>query len=138
MGKKTETIENFKKAITSTIKSIIGDEHVEVTFGVEINKKNKKTINLPNLESVNNKIDYAKTRALADSEALRLKCSDINIYNSFEPQGNTSKLLYAAAEKIRYEILDLHILKVSKKIWIIFMKLKAKKRLKVKIMIMNF
>ena len=44
-----------------------------------------------------------EARAIADSEALRLKCSNINIYNSFEPQGNTSKLLYAAAEKIRYE-----------------------------------
>jgi cobaltochelatase CobT len=103
MEKKTELIENFKKAITSTVKSIIGDEQVEVVFGEEINKKNKKTINLPSLKSVNNKIDYIKTRALADSETLRLKCSNINIYNSFEPQGNTSKLLYAAAEKIRYE-----------------------------------
>ena len=39
MGKKTETIENFKKAISSTIKSIIGDEHIEVIFGNEVEKK---------------------------------------------------------------------------------------------------
>jgi cobaltochelatase CobT len=103
MEKKTEIIENFKRAITSTVKSIIGDEQVEVVFGNEVNKKNKKTISLPNLKNINSKGDYAKTRALADSEALRLKCSDLNIYNSFEPHGNTSKLLYAAAEKIRYE-----------------------------------
>jgi cobaltochelatase CobT len=103
MEKKTEIIENFKKAITSTIKSIIGDQQIEVIFGNEIKKKTKKTINLPNLDNIKNEIDYVKARALADSEALRLKCSDIDIYNSFEPQGNTSKLLYAAAEKIRYE-----------------------------------
>ena len=103
MEKKTEIIENFKKAITSTIKSIIGDQQIEVIFGNEIKKKNKKTINLPNLDNIKNEIDYVKARALADSEALRLKCSDVDIYNSFEPQGNTSKLLYAAAEKIRYE-----------------------------------
>ena len=103
MEKKTDLIENFKRAITSTIKSIIGDEHVEVTFGNEVSKKNKKTINLPIPKNTNNKIDYIETRALADSEALRLKCSNINIYNSFEPHGITSKLLYAAAEKIRYE-----------------------------------
>jgi len=103
MEKKTDLIENFKKAITSTIKSIIGDEHVEVIFGNDVNKRNKKTINLPNPKNIHNKIDYIKTRALADSEALRLKCSDSNIYNSFEPNGSTSKLLYAAAEKIRYE-----------------------------------
>ena len=103
MGKKTETIENFKKAISSTIKSIIGDENIEVIFGNEVDKKNKKTISLPDVINTDNEIDYIKTRALADSEALRLKCSDVNIYNSFEPKGNIAKLLYAVAEKIRYE-----------------------------------
>jgi len=103
MEKKAEVLENFKKAITSTIKSIIGDQHIEVMFGGDVAKKNKKTINLPSLKNIDSKVDYIKTRALADSEALRLKFSDPNIYNSFEPQGNISKLLYAVAEKIRYE-----------------------------------
>jgi cobaltochelatase CobT len=103
MGKKIENLENFKKAITSTIKSITGDQNINVTFGGEIKKKNIKTINLPNIQSLNNGIDYNSTRALADSEALKLRCSDMSVYNSFEPQGNISKLLYAVAEKIRYE-----------------------------------
>ena len=103
MGKKTEIIENFKKAITSTVKSIIGDQNIEVTFGKEINKKNNKTINLPSLKSINSIDDYMKTRALADSEALKFRCSDLAVYNSFEPKGNMSKLLYAVAEKVRYE-----------------------------------
>jgi len=102
MEKKTEILENFKKAITSTIKSIIGDQHIEVMFGGNA-VKNKKTINLPSLKNIDSKVDYIKTRALADSEAFRLKCSDTNIYNAFEPQGNIAKLLYAVAEKIRYE-----------------------------------
>ena len=103
MEKKTEILENFKKAIASTVKSIIGDQSVEVIFGSETKKKNNKTINLPSLKNINNIGDYIKTRALADSEALKIKCSDFNIYNSFEPQGKISKLLYAIAEKIRYE-----------------------------------
>ena len=103
MGKKVENLENFKKAITSTIKSIIGDQNIDVTFGKEVTKKNINVINLPNIQSIDNKIDYIETRALADTEALKLRCSDINIYNSFEPKGNISKLLYAAAEKIRCE-----------------------------------
>jgi cobaltochelatase CobT len=102
MEKEVENLENFKKAITSTIKSIIGDQKIDVTFGNEVSKK-KNIINLPKIQSLDNKIDYLRTRALADSEALKLKCSDINIYNIFEPQGNISKLLYAVAEKIRYE-----------------------------------
>ena len=103
MGKKTEIIENFKKAITSTIKSIIGDQNIEVIFGNEVSKKNNKTINLPSLKSIDNINDYIRTRALADSEALKFKFSDLNIYNNFEPKGNMSKLLYSVAEKVRYE-----------------------------------
>ena len=103
MEKKAEIVENFKRAITSTVKSIIGDQSIEVVFGNEIKKKNNKTINLPALKSINNVDDYIKTRASADSEALKFKCSNLNIYNTFEPRGNMSKLLYAVAEKIRYE-----------------------------------
>ena len=96
MEKKTEIIENFKIAITSTIKSIVGDQDIEVTFGSETNKKDNKSINLPAFKNINNMHDYIKARALADSEALKFKCSDFNIYNNYEPQGNMSKLLYAA------------------------------------------
>jgi len=103
MEKKVEDLENFKKAITSTVKSVIGDQNIDVIFGGEIAKKNINTVNLPNIQIIDNKIDYTKTRALADSEALKLRCSDINVYNIFEPEGNISKLLYAVAEKIRYE-----------------------------------
>jgi cobaltochelatase CobT len=103
MEKKAENLENFKKAITSTIKSITGDQNINVTFGNSISNKNINIVNLPNIQSVNNKIDYTKTRALADTEALKLRCSDINVYNSYEPEGNIAKLLYAVAEKIRYE-----------------------------------
>ena len=132
MGKKTEIIENFKKAIASTVKSIIGDENVEVVFSDNVNKKNKKTICLPSITNINNKIDYAKARALADSEALRLKCSDINIYNSFEPQGNTSKLLYAAAEKIRYENIGSSYFKGIKENLDYFYEIKSKKKIESK------
>ncbi len=103
MEKKIETLENFKIAITSTVKSIVGDPSIEVIFGSEINKKKINTINLPSIKNITSTNDYLKTRALADSEALKFRCSDQNIYNDFEPQGSTSKLLYAIAEKIRYE-----------------------------------
>ena len=54
MRKQTEIIENFKRAITSTVKSIIGDDQVQVIFGNEVSKKDKKTITLPNLININN------------------------------------------------------------------------------------
>ena len=103
MRKKIENLENFKIAITSTIKSIIGKQNIDVIFGNETKGKNINFIKLPVIQSIDDKIDYTKVRALADSEALKLRCSDKKVYNSFEPQGNISKLLYAVAEKIRYE-----------------------------------
>ena len=115
MEKKVENLESFKKAITSTIKSITGDQNIDVTFGNEIKKKNANIVNLPDVQNIDSKIDYFKTRALADSEALKLRCSDINIYNSFEPKGIISKLLYASAEKIRYENIGSSYFKGIKK-----------------------
>ena len=103
MEKKIENLENFKKAITSTVKSIIGDQNIDIIFGNKPTKTNINSINLPDIKSMDSKVDYIKTRALADSEALKLRCSDSSIFNSFEPKGNISKLLYAVAEKIRYE-----------------------------------
>jgi len=44
-----------------------------------------------------------------------LRCSDVNIYNSFEPQGNISKILYAVAEKTRYENIGSSYFKGVKK-----------------------
>ena len=103
MGKNIEILENFKTAITSTIKSIAGDQNVEVVFGDHASKSNQKTINLPVIKSINNKEDFLKIRALADSEALKIKCSDPNIFNAHEPKGNISKVLYKVAERTRYE-----------------------------------
>ena len=115
MEKKAEDLENFKKAIASTIKSITGEKNDDVIFGSETKKENTNTVKLPNIQNTDNKIDYIKVRALADTEALRLRCSDENIYNSFEPQGNISRLLYAVAEKIRYENIGSSYFKGIKK-----------------------
>ena len=58
---------------------------------------------MPELDSLNNKVDYMKTRALADSEALKIRYSSSKILKYYEPKGEISKKLYAVAEKIRYE-----------------------------------
>ena len=92
MEKKTDILENFKIAITSTIKSISGNQEVEVVFGNKSNKYKKNIIKLPEIVNPNNELDYIKTRAIADSEALRIKCSNPEIYKSYEPEGNISKL----------------------------------------------
>ena len=132
MEKKVEIIENFKKAITSTIKSIANNQNVNVIFGTEEVKKNLKTIVLPDLKNINNKDDFVKTRAHGDSEALKLKCSDLNIYNSFKPQGSISKKLYAIAERIRCEDIGSSYFKGIKENLNQFYEIKRKEKIEYK------
>ena len=105
MEKKSEILENFKTAIGSTVKSLSNSENVEVSFGNQNFQKKNNSIKLPEIEQINNKINFSQIRALADSKSLRLRFSNNKIFKSYEPDGNISKKLYKIAEKIRYEKL---------------------------------
>ena len=103
MGKKEDLFENFKTAITSTVKSISNLNNVEVTFGNKSETSEKLSIQLPEIESINSKVNFSKVRAVADSEALKIRFSDKKIFNSFAPKGKIARKLYEISEKIRYE-----------------------------------
>ena len=102
MEKKNIHLENFKEAITSTVRSISEIEDCKVTFG-EQTKNDDKSANLPEIKKLENIEDYFVLRATADSEALRLKYSNTEIFNNFKPKGSNALKLYEIAEKIRYE-----------------------------------
>ncbi len=105
MQKKEEILESFKTAIKSTIKSISNKEDIEISFGGQnISNENNK-LKLPEINEYQNKINFDLTRALADSESLKLRFSSKKIFKSFEPKGPKAKKLYEIAEKIRYEFL---------------------------------
>ena len=103
MKKEEDFLEHFKTAIISTVKSISETENIDVSFGSKKLEKGTLAINLPDLENINNKINYTKARALADSEALKIRYSNRKIFKTHEPKGNISKKLYSIAEKVRYE-----------------------------------
>ncbi len=103
MEKKTEILENFKTAISSTVKTISNLDNVEVTFGNQNQKTEINSINLPEIQQINNEINYSQIRAIADSESLKLRFSDKKILKLHEPEGSISRKLYRIAEKIRCE-----------------------------------
>ncbi len=105
MEKKEDFLENFKTAIASTVKSISNIENIEVVFGNQSSSSEKKTVKLPEIKNTDNEINYTKVRALADSEALKIRFSNLEIFKLNEPEGKVSKKLYSIAEKIRYEKL---------------------------------
>ena len=103
MEKKSEILDNFKIAISSTVKSLSNSENVEVAFGNQSLKSEKNSIRLPEIEHLNNKINFNQVRAIADSESLKLKLSDQKTLKLYEPSGSISKRLYKIAETIRCE-----------------------------------
>tara|TARA_B100000886_G_scaffold340369_1_gene309501 strand:+ start:1081 stop:2895 length:1815 start_codon:yes stop_codon:yes gene_type:complete len=100
---KKEKLENFKAAISSTVKSLSNSPKIEVSFGNQISKTDQKLIKLPDLNSLDNKLNYKEIRAIADSKSLMIRFSDKKIFKNYEPEGNVSKKLYRISEKIRCE-----------------------------------
>ncbi len=107
MQKKEEILENFKIAIRSTIKSISDKEDIEISFGGQDILSENNKLKLPEINEFQNKINFDLTRAIADSESLKLKYSNKKILKNFEPKGSKAKKLYQIAEKIRYESLGI-------------------------------
>ena len=102
MEKKDTHLENFKQALISTIKSISEKNDCEVSFGKQASK-NYNDVNLPEIKKLEHFQDFLTMRAKADSEALRLKYSNEDIFNTYKPKGKMAEELYEIAEKIRYE-----------------------------------
>ena len=100
---KKEKLENFKVAISSTVKSLSNSPKIEVSFGNQISKTDQKLIKLPDLNALNNKLNYEEIRAIADSKSLMVRFSNEKIFKNYEPEGNISKKLYKISEKIRCE-----------------------------------
>ncbi len=103
MERKKEKLEDFKTAISSTVRSITNSKKIEVFFGNQSLNLDKSSIKLPEIINDNNTINFEEIRAEADSKSLRLRFSDKDIFKKYEPDGNISKKLYSIAEKIRCE-----------------------------------
>ena len=106
MNKEDNLKEKFKQALISTIRVISDD------FKIEKEKNlSSKNYNFFEFDNLSTREDYIKLRAETDSEALKRKFSDKNIYQKNIPHNSSCKLLYDISEKIRYEMLGTKMLK---------------------------
>ncbi len=108
MNREDNFKEKFKEALISTLK-VISDDYKINGNEKEILKSNN--FNFLEIDTVKNKEDYNKIRAETDSEALKRKFSNTNIYQNNSPSNSSCKLLYNISEKIRYEVLGTKMLK---------------------------
>ncbi len=126
MKKEENFLEDFKKALVSTIKSISQKKDCDVKFGSSDNSVNN-IINLPDIKKLEKMEDVINIRAIADSEALRLKYSNKETFEMYKPKGEIAEKLYKIAEKIRYEKIGSDEFKgVKKNISIVFNSFKKK------------
>ena len=102
MENKKEKLDDFKTAISSTVRTLSNSQKIEIAFGNENLQSKKNSIKLPDVE-IDNKLNYEKIRAIADSKSLRIRFSNLKTLKKYEPEGNISKRLYAISEKIRCE-----------------------------------
>ena len=108
--KKDENLkEKFKQALISTVKAI--SEDFQNNTDLENKNNSSKNYNFFELDNLNNEFDFLKFRAETDSEALKRKFSNKEIYLKNLPSKTTLKSLYLVSEKIRYEKLGTRMLK---------------------------
>ena len=96
-------IEEFKKTISSTIKSIGKSNSIEVNFVQESSSISGETINLvePNLNTIKNKLNYI--RAEADSMALKFRFHEKKIHEKYLSQNEIANSIFSAVEQSRIE-----------------------------------
>ena len=95
--------EQFKQALISTAKVISGDYKSDVK---KIDKDlYSKKIDFFDVTNLSHKNDFIRLRAETDSEALKKRFSNKDIFNKNLPNNPSCKSLYKIAEKIRYEVL---------------------------------
>jgi cobaltochelatase CobT len=101
--------EQFKQALISTAKVISEDYKLDVKkLDKDLSNKKSGFFDVTNLS---NKSDFVRLRAETDSGALKKKFSNKEIFNENLPNNPSCKSLYNIAEKIRYELLGLKMLK---------------------------
>ena len=109
MNNKTESLkEKLKQALSSTARVISDDLSKKKRPD---NQKKVDKLEFFELENLNSKSDFLKARADMDSQALKKKFSDEEIFKKNLPTGSSCKSLYTIAEKIRYETLGSKMLK---------------------------
>ena len=103
MLKSREIIEDFKRSLTATIKSIGRNENIEVNYVKENSSINGETVNItePNLENI--KYNLAYLRAEADSLALEFRLHSKDIHKNFINNNDLSNEIVNSLEQIRVE-----------------------------------
>ena len=98
-----EFIEQFKKSLSATVKSIGKSDLIEINFVTDSPSIDGQVINLiePNLKNIRENLNYI--RAEADSMALEVRFHKKNIHERYLGQNEISNDIFNAVEQSRIE-----------------------------------
>ena len=104
MLKSSEFIEEFKKSLSATVKSISKNVDLEINYVKENPSINGSVINLtePNIENIKNNLSYL--RAEADSLALEFRLHSKSIHENYMNYDELSNEILNALEQTRIEV----------------------------------
>ena len=101
---KEDTLDTFKRALSSTVKAIAEDKEIEVIFENNSTSSEEKII-LPEINNVFDLDNIASIRGAADNEALIYKYRNNDTYSEFLPNKEKNKKIYESLENTRIQIL---------------------------------
>ena len=103
MLKNEDILDEFKKSLSATTKSISKNDKIEINFTKESPSIDGNNINLtdPNIESIKKNLTYI--RAEADALALEFRFHSKEIHNNFMNSSETSNEILNAVEQSRIQ-----------------------------------
>ena len=112
MSNKKNNIDDFKKAISSTLKAISKKKDININFGSE-KEIDQDTVTLP-LPSIKLEDKEKKEiRGIADSIALKYKYHNKNLHNELKPKSKVANKIFDSIEDARYEAIGICLLYTS-------------------------
>jgi len=106
MSDKKDKINNFKNAISSTLRAISKKKDININFGSDINvDKNTVTLPIPSIKLED--LEKSKIRGIADSIALKFKYHNKDIHKSLKPKSKIANKIFNSIESARYESLGI-------------------------------
>ena len=106
MSNKKNNIDDFKKAISSTLKAISKKKDISINFGSEKEiDHDTVTLPLPSIKLENK--EKKEIRGIADSIALKYKYHNKNLHNDLKPKSKVANKIFDSIEDARYEAIGI-------------------------------
>ena len=106
MSNKKDQVNDFKKAISSTLRAISKKKDIDINFGAETAiDSNSVTLPLPSIKL--EELEKKEIRGIADSIALKFKYHNKKTHASLKPKSKVAKNIFDSIEDARYESLGI-------------------------------